>query len=270
MKKDLKKIAKDIRIKIIKMVATAGCGHPGGSLSATELLTVLYLKKMIYKAKEPNWDQRDRFVLSKGHCSPLLYAILATAGFFDEKLLLSFRKIGSLLQGHPSKGTLPGIEMSTGSLGQGLSIANGMALGLRLNKSSSRVYVLLGDGELQEGMVWEAAMSANHYELDNLTAIIDLNKQQIDGLTKDIMTIEPIVDKWKAFGWHVQMIDGHNLKAIDNAFDKAKKVKGKPSVIIANTIKGKGISFMEHSLKFHGSAPTPEQTKVALKELGVI
>jgi transketolase len=270
VKKDfvqLKKIAKKIRINIIKMVSWAGCGHPGGSLSSTDLLTVLFFRKLRYDSSNPNWPERDRFILSKGHCTPLLYSILAEAKFIDESLLNQFRKINSPLQGHPCRGALPGIEMSTGSLGQGLSIANGIALGLRLDKSASHVYVLLGDGELQEGMVWEAAMTAPHYELDNVTAILDLNGQQIDGMTKDIMNIEPIADKWRAFGWHVIVIDGHNLNAIDKALDEAVTVKSKPSIIIGKTIKGKGVSFMEHSLKFHGSAPTPEQAELALKEL---
>jgi transketolase len=263
----LKEIARKIRINIVKMVSWAKSGHPGGSLSATEILTVLYFSKMRYKAQDPNWPERDRFVLSKGHCTPLLYSILAKAGFFSEELLTKFRQINSPLQGHPSRNCVPGVEMSTGSLGQGLAVANGMALGLRLNKSKARVYVVMGDGETQEGMIWEAAMSASHYELENLTAILDLNGQQIDGLTKDIMNIEPVADKWKAFGWHVQVVNGHDLEALANAIDKAKEVKAKPTLIIAKTTKGKGVSFMENSLKFHGSAPTAEQTELALKEL---
>ncbi|MFC1616932.1 transketolase [Candidatus Margulisiibacteriota bacterium] len=263
----LKDIAKNIRINIIKTVAAAGCGHPGGSLSATDILTVLYFKKMKYKISNPDWSDRDRFILSKGHCTPLLYSVLAEAGFIKKQLLETFRKINSVLQGHPVKNNIPGIEMSTGSLGQGLSIANGIALGLRLDKSPANIYTLLGDGELQEGMVWEAAMTSAHYELDNLTAIVDLNGQQIDGMTKDIMNIEPVADKWRAFGWNVQVINGHNLKEIDSALDKAKAVKCQPSIIIAKTVKGKGVSFMENSLKFHGSAPTPEQAELALKEL---
>lgn len=263
----LKKIANKVRINIIKMVSWAQCGHPGGSLSATEILTMLFCKKMRYKVDQLDWADRDRFVLSKGHCTPLLYAILVEAGFIPESLLKQFRCINSPLQGHPSKSAIPGIEMSTGSLGQGLSIANGMALGLRLNQSNARVYVLLGDGEIQEGMVWEAAMTAAHYEIDNLTAILDLNGQQIDGLTKDIMNIEPIADKFRAFGWDVQVIDGHHLSSLDQAIEKTYQVKSKPSMIIAKTVKGKGVSFMEHSLKFHGSAPSPEQTELALKEL---
>lgn len=263
----LKKIANKIRINIIKMVSWAGCGHPGGSLSSTDLLTALFFRKMRYDASNPNWPDRDRFVLSKGHCTPLLYSILAETGFIEESRLTQFRQINTCLQGHPCRGALPGIDMSTGSLGQGLSAANGMALGLRLNKSNARVYVLLGDGEIQEGMVWEAAMTASHYELDNVTALLDLNGQQIDGMTKDIMNIEPIADKWTAFGWNVQVIDGHDLKEIDKALENASNVKLKPSIIIAKTVKGKGVSFMEHSLKFHGSAPSPEQAELALKEL---
>ncbi|MFA5880097.1 MAG: transketolase [Candidatus Margulisiibacteriota bacterium] len=265
--KKLKQIANKLRTNIIKMISCAESGHPGGSLSATDILTVLFFQKMKYDVKNPDWFDRDRFILSKGHCSPLLYSALAEAGFIKEEVLTKFRKINSCLQGHPARNYVPGIEMSTGSLGQGLSIANGVALGLRLDKSKGHVYVLLGDGELQEGMVWEAAMTAAHYEIDNLTAIVDQNGMQIDGLTKDVMNIEPLADKWKAFGWEVISIDGHNFKAISDALDKARTIKAKPTIILANTIKGKGVSFMEHSLKFHGSAPTLEQTELALREL---
>ncbi len=265
--KRLKKIANKIRTHIIKMVSCAQSGHPGGSLSATDIMTALFFNKLRFDPKNPNWEDRDRFVLSKGHCTPVYYAVLAENKYFAPELLQEFRQMDSCLQGHPSRCHLPGIEISTGSLGQGLSIANGMALGLRLNQSSSRVYVLMGDGELQEGMIWEAAMTSAHYEIDNLTVIVDRNHQQIDGMTKDIMNLEPLVDKWKAFGWEVFVVDGHNFKEILTALDNAEKVKSKPSIILAKTVKGKGVSFMEYSLKFHGSPPNPKETELALEEL---
>ena len=246
------------------MTYDAGSGHPGGSLSETDILTVLYFYKMRYDPKNPKLPDRDRFVLSKGHGSPGFYAVLAEAGFFDIRELKNFRKINSLLQGHPSN-EIPGVEISSGSLGQGLSVANGIALAGRLDKKDYHVYVLLGDGELEEGQVWEAAMSSSHYKLDNITAIIDRNGLQQTGLTEKIKSLEPLAEKWKAFGWAVTVINGHNIAAIVEALDK--KVTGKPHVIIAKTIKGKGVSFMENYHEWHGRAPNKEEYEKAMKEL---
>jgi len=263
----LKEKARDLRIEILKMLTEAGSGHTGGSLSAADIVTALYFYKMRHKPEDPKWGERDRFILSKGHAAPLLYAVLALSGYFDKPLLKTLRKLGSPLQGHPCSKMLPGVEVSTGSLGQGLSIANGIALGLKLDRLNSRVYCLLGDGEIQEGQVWEAAMTASHYRLDNVCAIIDNNGLQIDGQCCDVMSIEPIVDKWKAFGWHAIDIDGHDMEAILEAFDEAETVKLKPTMIIARTVKGKGISFFEGKVQYHGIAPTREELKKALKEL---
>ena len=249
------------------MLAQAKSGHPGGSLSAADVATCLFFSKMNHDPANPKWAGRDRFVLCKGHAAPLLYALLAETGYFPKKELATLRKTGSMLQGHPDSKKTPGVEASTGSLGQGLSIANGMALGLRLDNSKSRVYALLGDGECQEGQVWEAAMAAGHYKLDNLCAIIDVNGLQIDGATESVMTVEPVCEKFEAFGWHVIEIDGHNLSSILAALDKAEQTKGKPTVIVARTVKGKGVSFMEHKVEFHGKAPSAEQAQQALKEL---
>lgn len=264
----LKEQARKVRVEILKMLTESGSGHTGGSLSAADIVTALYFYKMRHRPLEPKWKERDRFILSKGHAAPLLYAALALAGYFDKSLLSSLRKIGSPLQGHPSSKLLQGVEVSTGSLGQGLSVANGIALGLRLDRTPARVFCLLGDGEIQEGQVWEAAMTAGHYMLDNLCAIIDINGLQIDGRCSDIMKIEPIAAKWIAFGWHIFEIDGHNMEAIVNALDDAEKIKGKPSVILAKTIKGKGVSFFEDKVEYHGIAPTKEELELALKELG--
>lgn len=266
--KSLEEKARHIRIDILKMLTLAGSGHTGGSLSATDIVTALYFYKMRYNPKDPSWSERDRFILSKGHAAPLLYAVLSMAGYFDPELLKTLRKIGSPLQGHPNSKSLPGIEISTGSLGQGLSVANGIALGLRLDGIDSRVYCLLGDGELQEGQVWEAAMTAAHYHLDNLCAIVDNNGLQIDGPVKEVMRIDPLPQKWDAFGWHIIEIDGHNMEEIINALDKAETIKGKPTLIIAHTIKGKGVSFFEGRVEYHGVAPTKEELERALKELG--
>ncbi len=263
----LKKTARMIRIDILKMLTIAGSGHTGGSLSATDIVTALYFAKMRHNPNNPEWKERDRFILSKGHAAPLLYAVLARSEYFGMDMLTTLRKIDSPLQGHPSKNTLPGIEASTGSLGQGLSIANGIALGLRLDGYNARVYVLLGDGETQEGQVWEAAMTSSHYKIDNLCAIIDNNGLQIDGRVKDVMGIDPLVDKWRAFGWHTIEIDGHDMEEILSAFDEAEEVKGKPTMIIAHTIKGKGVSFFEGKARYHGIAPTPEELAAALLEL---
>lgn len=263
----LEEQARQIRIEIVKMLANAGSGHTGGSLSATDIVTVLYFYKMRHNPKNPQWKERDRFILSKGHAAPVLYATLALAGYFDKSLLNSLRKLGSPLQGHPCCKNLPGVEVSTGSLGQGLSVACGMALGLRLSGINSRVYCLLGDGEIQEGQVWEAAMTASHYKIDNLCAILDHNNLQIDGRCCDVMNIKPVEDKFIAFGWNVFTIDGHNIQEIVNALDEAEKTKGKPTMIIANTVKGKGVSIFEGKVQYHGVAPTQEELEVALKEL---
>ena len=259
--------AKEVRREIIKMLTESGSGHTGGSLSAADIVTALYFYRMRHRPKEPAWRERDRFILSKGHAAPVLYAALALAGYFDRGLLRTLRKIDSPLQGHPSSKTLKGVEVSTGSLGQGLSIANGIAMGLRLDGLDSRVYCLLGDGELQEGQVWEAAMSAAHYCLDNMCAIVDNNGLQIDGFCCDVMKIEPLTEKWKAFGWNVIDIDGHNMEQIVDALDEAEGVKGKPTVIVARTVKGKGVSFFEGKAEYHGITPTKEEQEKALKEL---
>jgi transketolase len=263
----LKEMAKILRIEIVKMLTLAGSGHTGGSLSSADIVTALYFYKMKHDPKNPNWHARDRFVLSKGHAAPVLYAALAMLGYFDKSLLNTLRKINSPLQGHPCCKSLPGIEVSTGSLGQGLSVANGMALGLRLDGLPSRVYCLLGDGEIQEGQVWEAAMSASHYKLDNLCAIIDHNNLQIDGCCSEVMDVSPIDEKFKAFGWNVFNIDGHNMEEIVEALDEAEKIKGKPTMIVAKTIKGKGVSIFEGKVQYHGIAPTKEEFEIALKEL---
>ncbi len=256
-----------VRKHIVEMVYNAGSGHPGGSLSATDILVALYFKIMKYDPKNPKWEDRDRFLLSKGHAAPAQYAVLAELGVFPVEELLTLRKIGSRLQGHPDMRKLPGIEASTGSLGQGLSIANGMALAGKLNRRLYNVYVMLGDGEVQEGQVWEAAMFASHYKLDNLIAFLDRNRLQIDGETEQVMSIEPIADKWKAFGWEVREINGHDFNEIIKVVEWAKEIKGKPVMIIAHTIKGKGVSFMEGSVHFHGKPPNDEEYKIAIKEL---
>jgi transketolase len=263
----LKEKANTLRIEILKMLTEAGSGHTGGSLSAADIVTALYFYKMRHDPANPKWRERDRFVLSKGHAAPVLYGALALSGYFDKQLLKTLRKIGSPLQGHPCSRKLPGIEISTGSLGQGLSIADGMALGLKIDGLSSRVYCMLGDGEIQEGQVWEAAMTAAHYKLDNLCAIIDNNGLQIDGHCHEVMHIEPIVKKWEAFGWHVIDINGHDMEAVVRALDEAETIKDKPSMIVARTIKGKGVSFFEGKVEYHGMAPTPEELEKALKEL---
>lgn len=262
------KAANNIRKNIVKMVAGASSGHPGGSLSAVELLTALYFGEMNVNPENPHDVERDRFVLSKGHASPLLYSVLAEKGFFPEEELSTFRKINSKLQGHPNMNYVPGVDMSTGSLGQGISAAVGMALSAKYYGRNYRTYALLGDGEIQEGQVWEAFMSAAHYKLDNLLAIIDCNGLQIDGDISEVMNPFPIVDKLVAFGWNVIEIDGHNYDEIFAAFKSAKETKGKPTAIVAKTIKGKGVSFMENNASWHGSAPNAEQLEVALNDLG--
>lgn len=266
--KALKKAADAIRIDIIKAVHAAESGHPGGSLSAADLLAVLYFHQMNIDPKDPKKSDRDRFVLSKGHAAPVLYGALAERGFFAREKVIELRKTGSVMQGHPDMKKIPGVEMSTGSLGQGFSASVGMALGSKLDQNPARVYVLLGDGEIQEGIVWEAAMSAAHYKLDNLTAILDYNGLQIDGKNDEVMTVKPVDEKFKSFGWHVIMIDGHDYEQIVKAFEEAEQVKGKPAMIIAKTTKGKGVSFMEDQPGWHGKAPDDTQARQAVEELG--
>ncbi|MDP7506341.1 MAG: transketolase [Candidatus Woesearchaeota archaeon] len=265
----LKQKSLSIRKSILTMLTKAGSGHPGGSLSAADIVTILYFYKMKHDPKNPELEDRDRFVLSKGHACPLLYAVLSEAGYFPKEELLKLRQINSLLQGHPHPKT-PGIEIATGSLGQGLSVANGIALAARLDNKDYKdykVYILLGDGESQEGQVWEAAMTSAHYKLNNLIAILDHNGLQIDGKTEEVMDVNPVIDKWKAFGWHVIEIDGHDYNQIIDALNSADAIKDKPVMIIANTIKGKGVSFMENNVGWHGKTPDEEQLKEALKEL---
>lgn len=253
---------------MIAMTCAAASGHPGGSLSAADIVTALYFYKMRFEAKNPAWAERDRFVMSKGHAAPILYAALAESGYFPVSYLKTLRQLGSSLQGHVDMLSLPGIEMSTGSLGQGLSAANGMALANRLDKRTSRVFCLMGDGECQEGQIWEAAMTSAHYKLDNLTAFVDHNKYQIDGPVAKIKNLVPFHDKWKAFGWNVIACDGHNMAALVEAMEQAEQTKGKPTVIIADTIKGKGVSFMEaNPLDYHGKAPNADEEKLAIEEL---
>ncbi|MCL2390219.1 MAG: transketolase [Endomicrobia bacterium] len=265
---DLKIISASVRKDIIKMLGLAGSGHPGGSLSSVELLVSLYFNHMKFNPKNPYDPDRDYFVLSKGHVCPVLYAVLAQLECITADELCTLRKAGSRLQGHPAKDKeLPGIEIATGSLGYGLSIGAGIAAGMKQLNRNNRTYVLMGDGEQQEGSVWEAAMSASHYKLNNLCAIIDDNGLQIDGQTKNVMNIEPLADKYKSFGWHVIEIDGHNLDEIDAAYSKAKEEKEKPTAIIAKTIKGKGVSFMENLAEWHGKAPSKEQVEKAFAEI---
>jgi len=264
---ELEKMARQLRRHVITMIATAGSGHPGGSLSAADIVTALYFKVMHHDPKNHQWPDRDRFVLSKGHAAPILYAALAECGYFPVEELSTLRKLGSRLQGHTDRTLTPGVEMSAGSLGQGLSYGIGIALAGGLDKRDYRVYVLLGDGECDEGQVWEAAMFAPHHKMDNITAIVDHNDLQLDGRVCDIMGIEPLTDKWRAFNWHVLEINGHDIKEILQALKKAGEIKEKPTVIIAHTIKGKGVSFMEGNVDFHGKAPNQQETEQAIKEL---
>ena len=266
--KKYQEIASNIRIDVINQVHSAGSGHPGGSLSAADIVTALYFKEMKIDPKKPDMKGRDKFVLSKGHAAPVQYAALAEKGYFPKEELTTLRKLGSMLQGHPNRDKVPGIEMSTGSLGQGFSVCVGMALANKMDKDPGRIYVLLGDGELQEGIVWEAAMAAGHYKLDNLCAVVDWNGLQIDGDNDDVMTVKPIDDKFRAFGFNVLVIDGHDFEQIFDAFDKARECKGKPTVIIAKTHKGRGVSFMEDQAGWHGKAPDDDQTNQAIEELG--
>ncbi|MBP6467675.1 MAG: transketolase [Fusobacteriaceae bacterium] len=265
--KSLEKKATELRKDIVTMICKSKSGHPGGSLSVIDILTALYYDVMNIDVANPKKEDRDRFVLSKGHAAPALYAVLADKGYINKELLGTLRQFGSPLQGHPDMKKVSGVEISTGSLGQGLSVANGMALASRLQNIPYRVYVAMGDGELQEGQVWEAAMTSAQYKLDNLTAFVDYNNLQIDGNVSDIMDVASVEDKFKAFGWNVLTIDGHNFQEILDAVEKAKECKGKPTMIVANTIKGKGVDFMENVCGFHGVAPTEEETKRAIEQL---
>jgi transketolase len=264
----LEETARQLRISIVKALHKSQSGHTGGSLSAIDMVTALYFHKMRHNPADPSWPERDRFVLSKGHAAPALYAALAESGYFPKEDMMTLRRLGSHLQGHPDcKGT-PGVDVCTGSLGQGLSMANGMALGLKADGKDSRVYAILGDGELQEGQIWEAAMAAAHYKLDNLCAMIDANNLQIDGEVSRVMNVAPITDKFQAFGWNVLDIDGHDMGAIVGALDAAETVKGKPTVIVARTVKGKGVSFFENKASYHGVPPSDEELPRALECLG--
>jgi transketolase len=263
----LESVAKKLRIDIINMLARAGSGHPGGSLSAADIVTALYWKVLRHKPADPQWPQRDRFILSKGHAAPVLYAALAECGYFPVDELRTLRTLNSRLQGHADRTHTPGVEMSSGSLGQGLSFAIGVALAARLDKQDYRIYALLGDGECDEGQVWEAVMAAPQYKLDNLVAIVDHNGLQLSGCASEIMTLDPLPEKFASFGWHVIAVDGHSFPPLLASFDAAKQVKGKPVAIIARTIKGKGVSFMENNVDFHGKAPTAKEQEIALKEL---
>ncbi len=263
----LKQKAKAVRKHILTMTTEAESGHPGGSLSAIDIITTLYFHKMRHDPKKPDWDQRDRFVLCKGHAAPALYSVLAECGYFPIEELKKFRNITSYLEGHPCRRLVPGVDASTGSLGQGLSMTCGLAAAAKIDSKEHRIYAILGDGECQEGQVWEAAMACAHNKLDNITAIVDRNGLQIDGETEDVMSLEPFIDKWIAFGWSVILINGHSIREIITALDNAEKTKNKPTVIIANTTKGKGVSFMEGIREFHGKPLTKEQLCDALKEL---
>ena len=266
-RKELQTLACKVRIGIVESTNAAKCGHPGGSLSAADVFTYLYFKELNVDPADPKKADRDRFVLSKGHCAPGLYAALAHRGFFPVEDLLTLRKIGSYLQGHPNMNTVPGVDMSTGSLGQGISTAAGMALAAKVQGNPCRVYTLLGDGEIQEGQVWEACMFASHYKLDNLCIIIDNNGLQIDGNIADVMSPYPIVDKLQAFGLHTIAVDGHNFDELEAAFAEAKTVKGQPTAIVMTTTKGKGVSFMENNAGWHGKATNPAEFEIAMTEL---
>ena len=264
---ELQQIAKVIRRHIIVMIGEAKSGHPGGSLSAVETLVTLYWDVMRHDPAKPDWPDRDRFILSKGHAAPVLYSVMAECGYCPVDSLNTLRKMGSIYQGHPDKRFIPALEASTGSLGEGLSLALGIGLAARADDRPSRTYVVLGDGEIQEGQIWEAAMFGAFHKIDNVVAIVDDNRIQLDGFVKDIMEIEPLAAKWQAFGWNVIEADGHSFPALQKAFADAALVKGKPTVLIAHTIKGKGVSFMENNPKYHGVAPTKEEVEKALKEL---
>lgn len=264
---ELSSIARQIRRHILTMVTAAKSGHPGGSLSSVELLVTLYWDVLRHDPANPKWAERDRFILSKGHAAPVLYAVMAECGYTPVESLNTLRKLGSIYQGHPDVRFIPALEASTGSLGEGLSLALGMGLAAKLDGSPSRAYVVLGDGEIQEGQIWEAAMFGAFHKVDNVCAIVDYNGIQLDGFTKDIMDLSPLADKWRAFGWHTLEIDGHDIPAVQKAFAEAAATKGKPTCIVAHTVKGKGVSFMENNPKWHGVAPKPEELELALKEL---
>ncbi|MBS3816095.1 MAG: transketolase [Candidatus Thermoplasmatota archaeon] len=265
---ELEEIARRVRVHVVKSTHEAGSGHPGGSLSATDILTALYFEIMDHRPEEPEWPKRDRLALSKGHAAPALYGVLAEAGYFPVEELMTLRQLGSRLQGHPHVRTTPGVDASTGSLGQGLSIAAGMALSAKLDRESYQVFAICGDGEMQSGQIWEAAMFSSHNKLDNLTVFLDRNMLQIDGSTEEVSSIEPIISKWNSFGWHVLEIEGHDMSQIYDAVEKSKEVHGQPTIIIAHTIKGKGVPFMEGSLAFHGKAANDEELEKALEALG--
>ena len=266
---ELQSIARKIRREIVTMITAAKSGHPGGSLSAVEILVELYFNHLNIDPKNPGMADRDRFILSKGHAAPVLYAVMAEAGYADTPVdqLNTLRKLGSLYQGHPDVRFIPSLEASTGSLGEGLSMGLGFGIAARLDGRKSRTYVMLGDGEIQEGQIWEAAMAGSFHKLDNVVAIVDNNRIQLDGFVKDIMNVDPLADKWRAFGWHTIEIDGHDLSQIQKALAEAEATKGKPTCLVAHTIKGKGVSFMENNPKFHGTAPTADELKLALQEL---
>jgi transketolase len=268
-KEELQTIARRVRRDIVEMITAAKSGHPGGSLSAVEILVELYFNTMRIDPANPKWADRDRFILSKGHAAPVLYSVMAERGYPDvpKDKLNTLRQFGSVFQGHPDMRFIPSLEASTGSLGQGLSLGLGMALAARMDGRPSRVYVMLGDGEIQEGQVWEAAMAAAFHRADNLIAIVDYNHIQLDGFVKDIMEVAPLAEKWRSFGWHVAEIDGHDPDAVRAAFEEAAATKAKPTCVVAHTVKGKGVSFMENNPKFHGLAPTQDELKLALQEL---
>jgi transketolase len=264
----LNEIARDLRLDILDMTTKAGSGHPSSSWSSVEILTALYFTGILkYKPDEPWWEARDRFIMSKGHAAPLLYAVLARSGYFEREELWRLRQLNSPVQGHPIQGMMPGVEATTGSLGQGLSLGVGHILGARLNNLDYRVYVLLGDGECEAGQIWEAAMAAAHFNTDTLTAIMDYNKYQETGPISREMALEPLAEKWRSFGWHVEEADGHDIKAIIDKLQVVQKIKGRPSIIIAHTIKGKGVSFVEADFTFHGRALNPEQAEEAREEI---
>jgi transketolase len=264
---ELRTISKNVRMDLLRAITEAGSGHPGGSLSATDILVTLYWRVMKCDPSNPTWPERDRFILSKGHAAPVLYSVLAHKGYFPRDELAHLREYGGLLQGHPDATRTPGVEVSSGSLGNGLSVASGIAAAGKIDGQGYRTYCLLGDGECDEGLVWEAALFAYHYKLDNLCAIVDRNGLQIDGFTEQVMCLEPLPEKWRCFNWNVICVDGHDHAQLLDAFHEAERTKGKPTCIIANTVKGKGVSFMENVAAFHGKAPTRQELEVALKEL---
>jgi len=263
----LRDTAKSVRRDVVRMIGQANSGHPGGSLSATDLITALYFSEMNHNAANPDDDNRDRFILSKGHGVPAQYAVMAEAGYFDKDMLSTLRQFESPLQGHPERGRMPGLEASTGSLGQGISIGQGMAMAAKMDGKTWRTYVLIGDGEANEGQIWEAAMSAAHFGLGNLVVMMDCNGIQLDGFTKDILDMGDVAAKWTSFGWNTIVIDGHDMGQIVDAFAQARQVTDRPTAIVANTVKGKGVSFMENNPGFHGVAPTPDEVEQALAEL---